>query len=127
MSMSIHELAARSGLPERRIRYYIAEGLVPPPCGRGRAARYGPEHLERLRRIHALRAERLGLDEIRQRLEAEHQHRRAGETSSTLWRHWVLGRGVVLMAQGDLPETELQRVEALVTVSRQLLGGHERD
>jgi DNA-binding transcriptional MerR regulator len=50
------ELSARSGVPRSSIKYYIREGILPPgaPTGRNQA-RYGPEHLERLRLVAALR------------------------------------------------------------------------
>ncbi|MBL8862135.1 MAG: MerR family transcriptional regulator [Planctomycetes bacterium] len=38
-------LAARTGFTPRTIRSYVARGLIPPPTGRGPAARYGEEHL----------------------------------------------------------------------------------
>ncbi len=120
-TLSIHELAARSGVPGRRIRYYIAEGLLPPPHGRGRAAHYGPEHLERLVEIQTLRSQHLGLDEIRQRLQ-RHAERVQSPADGSLWRHWQLRPGVWLMARADLDETEMQRVEALASMARQLLG-----
>lgn len=48
-------LAQATGIPERTIRSYISRGLLPPPSGRGRAASYGPEHLERLQFIGQVR------------------------------------------------------------------------
>lgn len=47
------------------MRYYIAQGLLPPPTSTGRDARYGDEHLARLREIKNLQAEHLPLAEIR--------------------------------------------------------------
>ncbi|MBO9404927.1 MAG: MerR family transcriptional regulator, partial [Thermomicrobium sp.] len=32
-SLTIQELAARTGIPPRRIRFYVARGLLPPPRG----------------------------------------------------------------------------------------------
>lgn len=125
-SLSIHELAARSGVPGRRIRYYIAEGLLPPPHGRGRAAHYGPEHLERLVEIQTLRSQHLGLDEIRQRLQRPGVATQ-GRADGSLWRHWELRPGVLLMARADLDETAMQRVEALASMARQLLGDTGRE
>ena len=51
--LSIDELARSSELPVRTIRYYVAEGLLPGPGGRGKAATYGEDHLLRLRLIGA--------------------------------------------------------------------------
>lgn len=66
--MSIEELAKRGGVPVRTIRFYISEGLLPGPAGRGRAATYGEEHLLRLRLIRLLVQQRVPLAEIRERL-----------------------------------------------------------
>ena len=70
MELSIGELAKASGVTRRTIRYYVELGLLPPPEGAGRAAVYGDEHLERLRRIQELQATRLSLEEIRDHLAA---------------------------------------------------------
>ena len=68
--IGIAELAQRAGVTPRTIRYYVAEGLLPPPGGRGQRRAYGPEHLERLETIRQLKAAYLPLHEIRRRLNA---------------------------------------------------------
>ena len=68
---TISELAERAGVTRRTIRYYVELGLLPPPQGQGRAALYGPEHLDRLRAITKLQSSRLTLEEIREFLAAE--------------------------------------------------------
>ena len=45
---SLEELESHSGFPQRRIRSWIAQGLLPAPHAKGRAAFYGEEHLDRL-------------------------------------------------------------------------------
>lgn len=117
-AMSIQELAERSGVPPRRIRYYVARGLLPPPVGRGPTARYGTAHLQRLKVIQQLRARRLGLEEIRSELTRVGESR---DLQATLWYRWELRPGVILMAQADLPAHEREQVEALVEVARRLL------
>src|SRR5438876_4354488 len=66
--MSIEELAARAGVRVRTVRFYVAEGLLPGPGARGRAAAYGEEHLLRLRLIRRLAERHVPLAEIRARL-----------------------------------------------------------
>lgn len=66
--MTIEALAREVGLPVRTIRFYISEGLLPGPDGRGKAAVYGPEQLLRLRLIRRLSEQRVPLVEIRDRL-----------------------------------------------------------
>jgi DNA-binding transcriptional MerR regulator len=65
---TIGELAKQTGLTPRTIRYYVEIGLLPPPEGTGRAAGYGPEHLQRLWLIKRLQNARLSLEEIRDQL-----------------------------------------------------------
>ncbi|GBD19118.1 hypothetical protein HRbin27_01621 [bacterium HR27] len=119
-TLSIHELAERSGVPPRRIRYYVAQGLLPPPRGRGPSARYGSVHLERLRLIKELRERRLGLDEIRERLA---QAPPEASDGCSLWLQWELAPGVLLWVRADAPERE--RVAVLVDVGRKLLQRNE--
>jgi len=66
--LSIAELAERVGLTRRTIRYYVAEGLLPAPGGRGQRRVYTPDHLARLQVILRLKAAFLPLSEIRRRL-----------------------------------------------------------
>src|SRR5258708_8765284 len=91
---SIEELAELVGLSVRTIRYYIAEGLLPGPGSRGKAAAYSEEHLLKLRFIRRLSEQhmplaemqlfltRLSLDEIRALLEEEEQRSQALKESA---------------------------------------------
>lgn len=54
--MHIRELASLTGLPERQIRYLIAEGFMPPPRGGRAHADYGDDHVEATRRYTRLKA-----------------------------------------------------------------------
>ena len=51
---TIDQLSERTGFPVRTIRYYVQEGLVDPPAGRGRGGYYYDSHLQRLLEIKAL-------------------------------------------------------------------------
>ena len=66
--LTIEGLAEQAGVPVRTIRFYIAEDLLAGPRGRGMAARYGEEHLLRLRLIRRLVDQRVPLAEQRARL-----------------------------------------------------------
>lgn len=54
--MTVSELADAAGVTRRAIRFYVQRGLLLPPHSRGRGARYGSTHLERLQQIQALQA-----------------------------------------------------------------------
>jgi DNA-binding transcriptional MerR regulator len=67
--LDLSELSSLAGVSTRTVRYYIQQGLLPPPETRGPGAHYGPEHLHRIRLIKRLQREHLPLAEIRRRLE----------------------------------------------------------
>lgn len=67
---TINELSALSGLSVRTIRYYLAQGLVPPAGREGSGTRYPDATLARLRLITRMRDAHLPLAEIRKRLAA---------------------------------------------------------
>lgn len=68
LALTIDDLARLTELPVRTVRYYISEGLLPGPIGRGKSAVYTAEHLTRLRLIRRLVEQRTPLFEIRDRL-----------------------------------------------------------
>lgn len=66
----INELAQLTGISVRTARYWVAEGILPPPSGRGPAAVYGPGHRDRITLIRRLQDGHLPLAAIRAQLEA---------------------------------------------------------
>lgn len=62
---TIDDLAARSGIPSRTIRFYQARGVLPAPKKRGRVAFYDDSHLERLKIVGELQDKGLRLRAIR--------------------------------------------------------------
>ncbi len=66
--MLIGELARKTNVSVRTIRFYISEGLLPAPQARGRFASYDEDALLRLQVIRLLKEAFLPLREIRERL-----------------------------------------------------------
>jgi DNA-binding transcriptional MerR regulator len=66
--MTLRELTDAAGVSVRTVRYYIAEGLLPPPAGSGPGSVYTAAHLDRLQVIHRLKGAYLPLKEIRRHL-----------------------------------------------------------
>jgi len=52
--LTVDELAARTGMTVRTVRFYAGEGLLPAPERRGRIAYYGAQHRMRLDLIREL-------------------------------------------------------------------------
>src|SRR5919107_3546863 len=66
--LTLGELTAAADVSVRTVRYYIAEGLLPPPEGSGPGSAYTQGHLDRLLLIQRLKEAYLPLKEIRRRL-----------------------------------------------------------
>lgn len=66
---TIDALASTTGVPSRTIRFYQAEGIVPPPRREGRRAVYDDTHRARLELITDLQANGLRLSAIREVLD----------------------------------------------------------
>lgn len=67
-TLDINSLSRAADVPVRTIRYYLAEGLLPSPNGRGPASSYSREHLDRLRLIRRLQDAHQPLALIKTRL-----------------------------------------------------------
>jgi len=98
---AIGELATLGGVSRRTVRYYVQEGLVPPPLGLGRGNHYTPEHLEQLLRVKALQESGHTLDDIRVSLAQQPRSRAAQPLGDdmparSLWRRITLTPGVEL-------------------------------
>ena len=72
--LTLADLADKTGISERTIRYYIQFGLLAAPEGAGPSSRYRRSHLARLRLIRMLQDRHLPLNEIRKVI-AQHSDR----------------------------------------------------
>lgn len=64
--LTIDDLAAKSQVPSRTIRFYQSKGVLPKPIIKGRVAYYGEPHLERLQLIASLQDRGLRIEAIRE-------------------------------------------------------------
>lgn len=76
------ELARLGGVTLRTVRFYVQQGLIDPPLGRGPGAHFGERHLHQLRRARALQA--VGLDNAAIRQHADELERILAERGLTL-------------------------------------------
>jgi DNA-binding transcriptional MerR regulator len=102
-SMTIDELARRSGMTVRNIRAHQSRGLVPPPEVRGRTGYYGDQHLARIELIKELQGDGFNLEAIRRLLEG------AGGSSSE-----VLNFSRALRAPFEDEEPEILDADEMV-------------
>jgi len=64
--LTLKELCNAASVTERTVRYYIQQGILPPPEGAGPSSHYNREHLSRLALVRRLKAALLPLSEIKQ-------------------------------------------------------------
>jgi len=102
----IEDLARLVELPRRTLRYYVQIGLLDPPAGKGRWARYTARHVEQVLQIRKWQLAGLSLERIAEvtRRPAADQilppaPRRPGTVE--VWTHLVVADGVeILMEPG---------------------------
>jgi len=69
-TMTISELARRTGMTVRNIRAHQTRGLLPPPEVHGRTGYYNEDHVARVELTREMQAEGLNLEAIRRVLES---------------------------------------------------------
>ena len=60
-SYTIEELGELTGYTRRTIRYYVQEGLIDPPAGRGRGGYYYDSHVQQLLQIKSFQEKGIGI------------------------------------------------------------------
>ena len=115
---TIKDLCNITGYARRTIRYYIQEGLVDPPAGRGRGGFYFDSHLKRLLEIKSLQDKGLKLASI-------HEFLKKGEEPKLLsvrelWIKYPIDEGIEIHINRDLEEKERKKVEEVIRVARSI-------
>jgi len=117
---TIKEICEKSGFTRRTVRYYISEGLLDPPAGRGRGGFYFDSHLKRLRDIKAFQDQGLKLAVIGEML-------KIGKTpppprEREIWVRHHPAPGFEIHVARDLEQKKRRQVEAILRMARNLLG-----
>jgi DNA-binding transcriptional MerR regulator len=123
LKYSLKELCQAADVTERTVRYYIKEGLLPPPEGAGPLSRYNYEHWLRLLFIRRLKEDFLPLSEIKTLL--------TGKTVADLndlAQRSGLALGEALAAGVAVPDSRLESLlQPGPALLRQQLALHDTD
>ncbi|PKN67841.1 MAG: hypothetical protein CVU57_01100 [Deltaproteobacteria bacterium HGW-Deltaproteobacteria-15] len=122
---TIDELCEMTGFTRRTIRYYVQEGLIEPPAGRGRGGFYFDSHLRKLQEIKAYQGKRFRLSDIQQVL--KRGVRSELPPLREIWVRYPVVEGVEIHVSRDLDEKRRKRVEEVVRLARSILRGGDGD
>lgn len=120
-SYALDDLAARSELPARTVRYYIQLGLVDRPVGTGKGAHYTQQHLDQLLQVRKWQLAGLSLERIGELLRQgatpalddrplPPTPRRPGTVE--VWSHLVVADGVELVLEPGRAALSPEQVRA---------------
>jgi DNA-binding transcriptional MerR regulator len=116
--LSLNDLSHVVGLPARRIRLWIARGLVDPPIGRTRSARYTHRHVQQLQAVKDWREAGYSLERIHQlRQNARSTHDPIAPGTTEAWQRQVIDDGIELHIRGT-PDEQTPEHEPLLDSSQ---------
>ena len=121
---TIEDLCELTGFSRRTIRYYVQEGLIDPPAGRGRGGFYNERHLEKLLRVKSLQDKGLRLSAILPVLEKAELPGAPREVAARqIWVRYPVVEGVEIHISRDLEEKKRKKLDEVVRVARSILKG----
>ena len=120
---TIEELSELTGYSRRTIRYYVQEGLLEPPAGRGRGGFYNDSQLNRLLEIRSLQEKGVKLAAIQGLL--EEGDRWEAPPAREVWVKYPVAPGVEIHIQRETEEKDGRRITEIVRVVRAMLKGEK--
>jgi DNA-binding transcriptional MerR regulator len=122
---TIEDLCELTGFSRRTIRYYVQEGLIDAPAGRGRGGFYFDSHLDKLRQIKALQDDGLRLSQIQELLK-EHKKPEMAPLRE-IWIRYPIEPGIEIHIQRELDESERKKLAEIIRVAKSILKGGTND
>jgi DNA-binding transcriptional MerR regulator len=118
---TIEELSELTGYTRRTIRYYIQQGLLEPPAGRGRGGFYNDSHVSKLREIRAQQEKGIKLAALLE--QSKPGTDAALEYDRELWVRYPVIPGIEIHIQRHVEEREGRRIPEIIRMVKSLLKG----
>jgi DNA-binding transcriptional MerR regulator len=122
---TIKELCELTGYSVRTIRYYIQEGLLEPPAGRGRGGFYFNSHLDQLNKIKALQEKGMKLNSMIEYFQKDQVQE--PESSRNLWVKYEVSPGLEINVRRDLEQRERKRIFELIRIAKSIVREVQED
>lgn len=124
---TIEDLCELTGYSRRTIRYYIQEGLVDPPAGRGRGGFYFDSQLKRLLEIKSLQDKGMKLSAILEFLKKGNEPELL--PGREVWVRYKIDQGIEIHISRDLEEKERKKTIEIIRIARTILesGGEKNE
>ena len=121
---TIKELSELTGISRRTIRFYIQEGILEPPAGRGRGGFYFDSHLKKIEEIRRLRFSGMGLESIRRYFaEREKDSEKTGsllELKREVWVEYMVIDGIKICINRRYEKDYKKKIIELLKITEQL-------
>ena len=121
---TIDELSALTGLSRRTIRYYVQEGLIDPPAGRGRGGYYYDSHLRKLRQITSLQGKKMRLSAMATVLNQSFAEPESPKRDS--WVRYEITPGMELHVSTNEETLLAEKIPEIVRIVRMIVKGEKR-
>ncbi len=126
---TIEDLCELTGFSRRTVRYYVQEGLIEPPAGRGRGGFYYDSHLEQLQEIKVLQERGLKLAAIAEMLKGEGEKEVSEESllEREIWVKHPISKGLELHFSRELEKRAGKKIAEVIRIARSILedGGNK--
>ncbi len=116
---SIEGLSEKTGFSIRTIRYYIQEGLLDPPPGRGRGGFYYDSHFNRLLEIKSFQDKGLKLAAIKEIIKKDEKTEITGDRE--IWVKYPVRPGVEIHISRELEDRDRKKIFEIIRIARSLL------
>jgi len=122
---TIDELAEHTGFTRRTIRYYVQEGLIDPPAGRGRGGFYYDSHLQRLLQIKAYQERGVGISAMASLLTNEPPAEPM--PSRQVMIRYEIAPGIELNVSRDMEVSQPKKIREIIRIAKAIAQGKVRN
>ena len=116
---TIQEISEMTGFSLRTIRYYVQEGIIGPPAGRGRGGFYFDSQLNQLRQIKSLQEKGMRLSSIAQYLKGGVVEEPT--FARDVWIKYEIAPGVEINVRRDAEEKEGKKVLEIIKTAKSIM------